>query len=105
MPLRNRDYVTTLCLLQGFEPSNVAEAHSIQTNLKVKHVWSLIGYAVTKHVSHQKQCYSHSPHLLELHKVLTFSCFSKQKPFSSPPTYKNPPSISDLIAMVDNCHN
>ena len=46
----NRDYVTTLRLRQRFEPRKAAEAHSIQTNLKVKHLWNLISYAGTKHV-------------------------------------------------------
>ena len=51
VPLRNRDYLTTLRSLQRFEPCKAVEAHSIQTNLKVKHVWNLTSYAGTKHVS------------------------------------------------------
>ena len=54
VPLRNRDSVTTLRLLQRFEPSKAAEAHSIQTKLKVKHVWTLISCAGTKYASLKK---------------------------------------------------
>ena len=67
--------------VQRFERRKATEAQSIQTNLKLKHVWNLISYAGTK---------------------LTFSCFSKPNPLPYPPTYKNPPSISDLTAVVDN---
>ena len=49
LPLRNRGSVTTLRLQQRFEPSEAAEAHSIQTNLNMKHVWNLISYAGTKY--------------------------------------------------------
>ena len=52
-----------------------------------------------------QQCHSHHPHLLQLHQLLTFSCFSKPNPLPSPPTYKNPPSIPDLTSMVINFDN
>ena len=40
-----------------------------------------------------KQCHSHSPHLLQLHQLVTFSCFYKPSLLSSSPTYKNPPLL------------
>ena len=104
VPLCNRDYVATLRLLQRFEPCKAAEAHSIQTNLKVKHVWNLISCAETIRFS-LKPYYTHFPHLLQLHQLLSFSCFSIPNSMPSPSTYKKPLSIPDLTVMVDNCHN
>ena len=52
VPVCNRDYVAALRFLQRFEPCKAVEAHSIQTNLKVRHVWNLISCAGTIHVSH-----------------------------------------------------
>ena len=44
-------------------------------------------------------------HLLQLHQLLAFSCFSIPDllPFLS--IFKNLPSIPDLTAMIDNCRN
>ena len=104
LPLCNRDYVTTLCFLQRFEPRKAAEAHFIQTNLKVKYVWNLISYAGTKHAS-PAMFLPLPPICCNSTDFLTFSCFSKPNLLHSPLFYKNPASIPDLTAMVDNCHN
>ena len=61
VPLRTTEYVTTLRLLQRFEPCNAAEAHSIQTIMKVKDVWNLISCVGTKHVSPPNNITSTTP--------------------------------------------
>ena len=96
VPLCNRDYVATLELLQRLKPWKATEESSIQTNLKVKHVWNLIKLCWDNTYFSLKPCYTHFPHLLQLHQLLNFSCFSKPNPINSPPTYKQPPSISTL---------
>ena len=80
-----------------------AEEKSIQTNLKVKHAWNLIFYAGTKSVSPPKNVTPTPPFTAT--PLLTFSCFSIPNLLPFPLTYKNSPSIPDLTAMVDNCHN
>ena len=103
LPLCNRDYVTTLCFLQRFEPRKTAEAHFIQTNLKVKRMefnklcWDKTCFSCN--VSSTPPIYCNST------DFFTFSCFSKPNLLHSPLFYKNPASIPDLTAMVDNCHN
>ena len=84
VPLRNTEYIPTLLLLQRFEPCNAAEAHSIQTILKVKHVWNII--TLGQNMFLPQTILLPLPHLLQLHQ-LTFTCSSKPTPLFSPPTY------------------
>ena len=77
-------------MLYQYHYIKAAEAKPIQTNLKVKHVWNSISYAGTKNVSPPKMLVP-LPHLLLLHQLLTFSCFSKQNLIRFSPTYKKPP--------------
>ena len=104
VPLRNRDYLTTLRFLQRFEPCKAAEAHSIQNNLKVKHVWNLASM-LGQNMFSPLTMFLPLPHFLQLHQFLTFSCFSKPNTLHCPLNYKNTTSIPDSTAMVDNCPN
>ena len=62
--LRKMDYVTKLRLLQRFEPRKAAEVYSIQTNLKVKHVWNLLSYVGIIHVSHPLPTFIATPPMI-----------------------------------------
>ena len=83
-----------------------AEAKSIQTNLRVKHVWNLIYYAGTKKCFYPKKCYSHS--LIYCYFInywlLVIFLYQICSPFP-PLTTTTPPSIPDMTAVVDNCQN
>ena len=100
VPLRNKDYVTTLRLLQRFKHRKAA----IQTNLKVKCVWNSVRYTGTKQVSPQNSATPTRPIYCNSTNYLLI-VFSKSNPLPSPHTYKNPRSIPDLTTIVDNCHN